>query len=93
MIRQHGRWFAGLVAAALWVAAHAGPVDVNAADAETLAHELTGIGPALAAAIVRDREANGRFETPEALMRVKGIGERIVEMNRDNIRIHDDEPG
>lgn len=92
MTKQHGRWFAGLLAAVLCVAAHAGPVDVNTADAETLALELTGVGPALAAAIVSDRETNGRYDSPEALMRVKGIGERIVEMNRDNILVDAPEP-
>jgi competence protein ComEA len=65
----------------------AGPVDVNTADAATLAAELNGVGPALAEAIVRDREANGKFETPEALMRVKGVGQHILDMNKDNILV------
>lgn len=65
----------------------AGPVDINTADAPTLAAELTGIGPVLAAEIVRDREENGRYDTPEALARVKGVGQRVVEMNRANILI------
>jgi len=67
----------------------AGPVNINTADAETLAAELTGIGPALAAEIVRDREQNGRYDSPDALSRVKGVGARIVEMNRENIRVSD----
>ncbi len=75
----------GLGSAALY----AGPVNINTADAETLALELTGVGPALAAAIIEDREMNGDFESPEALTRVSGIGERIVEMNRPNILISD----
>ena len=69
--------------------AGAGPVNINTADAVTLAAELTGIGPALAAAIVRDREENGSFDSAEALTRVKGVGVRIVEMNRENIRVSD----
>jgi competence protein ComEA len=67
----------------------AGPVNINTADAATLATELTGIGPALAAEIVRDREQNGQFDSPDALARVKGVGARIVEMNRANIRVSD----
>jgi competence protein ComEA len=67
----------------------AGPVNINTADAATLAAELTGVGPALAEEIVRDRTENGNFDTPEALTRVKGIGERIIEMNRENIRVRD----
>ena len=70
----------------------AGPVNINTADAATLAAELTGVGPALAEAIVRDRTENGNFDSPEALTRVKGIGERIVEMNRENIRVSE-KPG
>ena len=69
----------------------AGPVNINTADAATLAAELTGIGPALAAEIVRDREQNGKYDSPEALTRVKGVGARIVEMNRANIRVSDQE--
>jgi competence protein ComEA len=68
----------------------AGPVNINTADAATLAAELTGVGPALAEAIVRDRAEHGNFDSPEALTRVKGIGERIIEMNRENIRISDE---
>ena len=73
-------------------AAAAGPVNINTADAATLAAELTGVGPALAEAIVRDRTENGKFESAEALARVKGIGDRIVEMNRANILVSDPEP-
>ncbi len=69
----------------------AGPVDINTADAATLAAELNGVGPALAEAIVRDREQNGRFTSPESLMRVRGIGERIVEANRENILVSEEE--
>jgi competence protein ComEA len=67
----------------------AGPVNINTADAATLAAELAGIGPALAAEIVRDRDQNGSFESAEALTRVKGVGARIVEMNRQNILVSD----
>jgi competence protein ComEA len=72
--------------------AFAGPVNINTADAATLAAELTGVGPALAQAIVADRQAHGNFATPEALTRVKGIGERIVEMNKANILVADPAP-
>ncbi len=65
----------------------AGPVNINTADAETLAMELTGVGPALAAAIVADREANGEFPSPEALARVRGIGSHVLEVNEGNILV------
>jgi competence protein ComEA len=70
----------------------AGPVNINTADATTLAAELTGVGPALAAAIVADRQAHGSFASPEALTRVKGIGSRIVEMNKANILVGEPSP-
>jgi competence protein ComEA len=86
------RLWSGLLAMSLALFASvavAGPVNINTADAETLATELTGIGPALAAEIVRDREQNGRYESPDALARVKGVGAKIVEANRANIRVSD----
>jgi competence protein ComEA len=70
----------------------AGPVNINTADAATLAAELTGVGPALAEAIVADRQANGNFASPEALTRVKGIGTRIVELNKGNILVSEPAP-
>jgi competence protein ComEA len=73
-------------------AAAAGPVNINTADAAKLASELQGVGPALAEAIVADRKANGNFATPEALMRVKGIGARIIEVNKANILVADPPP-
>ena len=71
--------------------AAAGPVNINTADEETLAAELEGIGPALAAAIVRDREENGSYESPEAITRVRGIGERVLENNREFILVEDED--
>jgi competence protein ComEA len=74
---------ASLLPAAVW----AGPVDVNSADAATLAEELDGIGPAKAEAIVDYRDRNGPFESVDELLDVKGIGERVLDMNQGNIRI------
>jgi competence protein ComEA len=65
----------------------AGPVDINTADAETLSSELDGVGLAKAQAIVEYREKYGPFKTAADLSLVKGIGERTVEINRDNIRV------
>ena len=76
-------WLISLMPAGLL----AGPVNINTADAETLAMELSGVGPALAAAIVADRQTNGMFASPEGLTRVKGIGTRILELNEGNILV------
>ena len=77
---------AGLLFAAV---AHAGPVNINTADAKTLEKELTGVGPAKAAAIVADREANGAFENEADIKRVEGIGKAIYEQNKGNIKVAD----
>ena len=68
--------------------AFAGPVNINTADAETLSAELDGIGLSKAKAIVEYREKYGPFKTPDDLSLVKGIGERTVEQNRENIRTY-----
>jgi competence protein ComEA len=67
----------------------AGPVNVNTADAETIATELKGIGLTKAKAIVEYREKHGPFQSADDLSLVKGIGERTVEMNRTDIKVSD----
>lgn len=62
-------------------------VDINSADAETLAKVIDGIGVAKAQAIVDYRQANGPFKTVDGLVAVKGIGERTVERNRDRLSV------
>jgi competence protein ComEA len=62
-------------------------VDVNTADAATLALALDGVGTEKAREIVAYREKNGDFKSIDELMEVKGIGEATVERNRDRIII------
>jgi competence protein ComEA len=69
------------------LAGFAGPVDVNTADAATISAELKGIGLTKAKAIVEYRQKHGPFKSPEDLSLVKGIGERTVEINKDDIRV------
>ena len=71
------------------VGALAAPIDINTADANTLAASLTGIGAAKAEAIVAYREANGPFKNLEELVNVKGVGEKTVEKNRSILVIHE----
>ena len=81
---------AGAILAAgltVMVPAAAGPVNVNAADARTLQKELVGIGPAKAQAIVAAREKNGPFKSLEDVARVKGVGKKLVDRNRGNLRL------
>ena len=69
------------------IVAWAGPVNINTADAKTLARELDGIGPAKAQAIVDYRQKNGAFKSVDDLLKVEGIGAKVLEQNRDNIRV------
>lgn len=79
-------WIA-LMVALLPFAVLGGPVNVNTADANTIARELKGIGLARAQAIVDYREKNGPFKSADDLTRVKGVGSRVVEENRANIKV------
>lgn len=66
------------------------PVNINQADAATIAKSLDGIGPAKAEAIVAWREAHGPFKKADDLKHVKGIGKATIERNRAAILLADD---
>ena len=76
-----------VIALALGIAgaAFAGPVNINTADAKTLAKELDGVGLEKAKAIVEFREKNGLFRSADDLLKVVGIGPATVERNRARI--------
>lgn len=76
-----------LICSLLPVMAWAGPVDINTADAATIAKELPGIGLSKAQAIVAYRDKNGSFKNAEELRKIKGIGAKTLERNRANIRM------
>jgi competence protein ComEA len=69
------------------MAAQAQTVNINEADADTLARTLVGVGASRAEAIVRYREEFGPFFTVDDLAQVKGIGPGVVEKNRQRIRL------
>lgn len=66
-----------VVVAEVGEAAQDARVDLNRADHAAL-ESLPGIGPAIAARIVSDREANGPFSSLEDLGRVSGVGPAIL---------------
>jgi competence protein ComEA len=76
-----------LIASLLPLMSWAGPVNINTADAATIAKELQGIGLSRAQAIIEYREKNGSFKSVEELRKIKGIGAKVLERNRANIRI------
>lgn len=70
------------------VASNAAPVNINTADADTLANRLNGIGIKKAQAIVSFREQNGPFKSVDDLANVKGIGAATLEKNRSLISLN-----
>lgn len=79
--------FVGAASLLLPVLAFAGPVNINTADASTIAKELNGVGLEKAAAIVEYRSKHGPFKRAEDITLVKGIGARTFEANRKDIRV------
>ena len=61
------------------------PVNVNRAQIKEL-EQITGIGPALAARIIATRQRLGRFERPEDLLRVPGIGPAVLQRITEQVR-------
>lgn len=60
-------------------------VNINEADADTLADVLQGVGASRAQAIIEYREQNGPFDSLEELTEVKGIGAATLDINRERI--------
>ncbi|TNF92791.1 MAG: helix-hairpin-helix domain-containing protein [Gammaproteobacteria bacterium] len=75
-----------IASAASW----AGPVNINKADAVTLAAEIKGVGDKRAQAIVQYREEHGDFKSVDELANIKGIGEKIVDKNRENLIVSEE---
>ncbi|MEP7312631.1 MAG: ComEA family DNA-binding protein [Pseudomonadota bacterium] len=63
------------------------PVNINTADAATIARELKGIGLKRAQSIVDYRAKNGPFKSADELRLVKGIGAKVIQNNRAEIRV------
>jgi len=63
-------------------------VDINTATAAELEQTLVNIGASKARAIVNYRQEHGAFKSADELVRVRGIGLRTVERNRDLIEIN-----
>jgi len=63
------------------------PVNVNLADADTIADALTGVGPKTAEKIVIYRKKNGRFTAAEDLLKIRGIGEKKLAKFKADVRL------
>ncbi|RUO60214.1 ComEA family DNA-binding protein [Pseudidiomarina insulisalsae] len=62
-------------------------VNINTASAAELAMSLTGVGQRRAEAIVALREQLGGFTDANQLMQIKGIGPRLIELNKERIEL------
>ena len=76
-----------LLYSSIFVRSFAAPVDVNTADAMTIADALSGVGPKIGAAIVEYREANGPFKSVDDLLNVKGVGPKMLERIKADVLI------
>ena len=76
-----------ILAVLVSVQGYAGPVDINTADAGTLASAIDGVGEKKAATIVQYRETNGPFASVDELVNIKGIGAGTVDRNREKLTV------
>ncbi len=67
--------------------AWAGNVNINTADAATLAEGLNGVGIKKAQAIVDYRKQHGPFKSIQDLAKVKGINDKLIEKNKESITL------
>ena len=79
------RIFVTFLALTLSAFVYASPVNINTADAPTLSTNIKGVGMKKAQAIIDYRKKNGKFNKIEDLMKVKGIGPKLLEKNAGTI--------
>jgi competence protein ComEA len=92
-MKKRTRWILATMLLAFFLSAMAaGPalaqeqikIDINKATLEELS-SLNRIGPSYAQRIIDYRNQNGPFQKPEDIMRVRGIGMKTYEVNKDII--------
>lgn len=64
------------------------PLDLNHASADEIAR-LPGVGPSLARRIVEERDRRGRFESPDGLRGIVGMGPKKLAALREHVRVGD----
>lgn len=70
---------------ALW-AQEVEKININEATVEEIA-QLKNVGSKYAERIIQYRQENGPFEKPEDIMKVKGIGPKTWELNKNRITV------
>jgi len=71
----------------------AAALDINTANAEQIAAGLKGVGLKKAQAIVDYRSSQGRFKNLDDLLKVKGIGKKLLDLNAANISFSPNKSG
>ncbi|MGE0386139.1 MAG: ComEA family DNA-binding protein [Gammaproteobacteria bacterium] len=62
-------------------------ININTADAATMAGAIKGVGKSRAEAIVAYREKHGPFASVDDLALVAGIGSKLVDQNRGSLTV------
>jgi len=78
-----------LFCVALWASiagAQTAKININTATAEELT-VLKYVGETLSQRIVEYRKEHGAFASPEDIMKVRGVGQRVYEANKDIITV------
>ncbi len=65
-------------------------ININTADKETLMTSIKGVGEKRAEAIIDYRQQNGPFQSVDDLAKISGIGQTIVDDNRENLTVSDE---
>ncbi len=67
----------------------AAPVNINSADAQTIAAALSGIGEKKADAIVKYRQEHGPFKSPDELVNINGIGDKLLAKIKPQVLVNE----
>ena len=86
-MRSIKSWLAVLMLLGTGLAYAGEPVNINEADAETLALVIKGVGVKRAEAIIAYREQHGPFVSVDQLTEVQGIGEKLLEQSRSKLTV------
>jgi competence protein ComEA len=68
------------------VATGSDTININTASVDELT-QLQKVGPKTAENIVAYRDVNGPFKTLDDLKNVKGVGDKILELNKDRMTV------
>ena len=62
-------------------------ININQATASEISKALKGVGIKKAELIVEHRKKHGKFKDIQHLVRVKGIGRKIIAQNKDKLKL------